>query len=388
MRGVTMSGPDGQWPQEQFVDPLTGEPIPSPSDPGGHPTGVPSTPENHVPAEQLLAEHNPSEQLDDGSMAAPVPADEADPLPADQIRDSVVGDTSEHPAAEGETTPPWPESAVPQGNETPPDAPDPVVWPEFAAGEREPGVLRRNVFRISITVGAVLLVIVFVLVGMSGPGRQGGSALPPYPTYPSFPPLTLPPTQTRVPVPPSVPGWQGVAVPKYDVAYDVPPDWKVETPGTIVGHEDPTGKPLVVMSGVSTYKDGFCTDHPYSYRAHLGFSRTDLSDPAQAARNAVQSWADAGYSDQITGGSALVTMSAPTKVPVDGGRSTGTQVTGLVAVPYPRECDAPNVMLNAVAAHTPAGLVVCLTEADQDAPAALSPADLSKIVGTIRPLHR
>lgn len=317
---MTLPGPPSHWPQEQFVDPLTGEPIPGPFSTGpgvGGPAGEP----------------------DDGRRAA-------------------------HHA----------EDLYRQG----------FVPPIGAARSRRRPGLRSPGARLAAGLAVVTVLVLAVIVGAS----QSNSAPGPL-ALPTAPRQLPPTTESRVPVTPVVPGWQGVAAVKHGVAYDVPPDWRVETPATLVGYDDPQGKPLVVMSGVATYKEGFCGGHRYSYRAHIGFSRTDLTDPTQAARNAVRDWADAGYADEPNGGSAQVIVDAPTTVQINGGATTATQVVGRVTVPAPKECDAPSVLLSAVAVPLPGGgLTVCVTEADQNVPGALPTAELQKIISTIRPLHR
>ncbi len=58
---------------------------------------------------------------------------------------------------------------------------------------------------------------------------------------------------------PEIAGWKVVINPKWAVAYDVPPDWEVLSPGMSIGMEDKDGKPLAVMSGAARYKSKWCT---------------------------------------------------------------------------------------------------------------------------------
>jgi hypothetical protein len=58
---------------------------------------------------------------------------------------------------------------------------------------------------------------------------------------------------------PEIAGWKVVINPKWGVAYDVPPDWEVLSPGMSIGMEDKDGKPLAVMSGAARYKSKWCT---------------------------------------------------------------------------------------------------------------------------------
>ncbi|MET9395565.1 hypothetical protein ABZY20_34985 [Streptomyces sp. NPDC006624] len=61
---------------------------------------------------------------------------------------------------------------------------------------------------------------------------------------------------------PTVKGWKVVINPKWGTAFDVPPDWEVESPTMSVGFEDKKsdeGKPLIVMSAPAFYKSEWCT---------------------------------------------------------------------------------------------------------------------------------
>ncbi|EKX65552.1 hypothetical protein [Streptomyces ipomoeae] len=62
---------------------------------------------------------------------------------------------------------------------------------------------------------------------------------------------------------PTIEGWKVVINPKWGTAFDVPADWEVDTPSTIIGFEDSKGKagdpPLITMSAPAYYKSKWCT---------------------------------------------------------------------------------------------------------------------------------
>jgi hypothetical protein len=59
---------------------------------------------------------------------------------------------------------------------------------------------------------------------------------------------------------PTIAGWKVVVNPKRGVAFDVPADWEVQSPGVSIGFEDDkTGKPLTIMSAPAEYKSKWCT---------------------------------------------------------------------------------------------------------------------------------
>ncbi|WP_055527545.1 hypothetical protein [Streptomyces graminilatus] len=61
---------------------------------------------------------------------------------------------------------------------------------------------------------------------------------------------------------PTVAGWKVVVNPKWGTAFDVPADWEVKTPGTMIGFEDADpkagAKPLITMSAPAYYKSKWC----------------------------------------------------------------------------------------------------------------------------------
>ncbi|MGW7406637.1 hypothetical protein ACWGI9_23405 [Streptomyces sp. NPDC054833] len=61
---------------------------------------------------------------------------------------------------------------------------------------------------------------------------------------------------------PLVAGWKVVVNPKWGTAFDVPADWQIDSPGTLIGFEDrksSDGKALIMMSAPAEYKSKWCT---------------------------------------------------------------------------------------------------------------------------------
>ncbi|MDX3380322.1 hypothetical protein PV682_02535 [Streptomyces niveiscabiei] len=66
---------------------------------------------------------------------------------------------------------------------------------------------------------------------------------------------------------PTVAGWKVVVNPKWGTAFDVPPEWEVQPPGTALGYEwedktKPTGYDSVIMTGTAALKPKWCTSDP------------------------------------------------------------------------------------------------------------------------------
>ncbi|MEV5987639.1 hypothetical protein AB0L85_21930 [Streptomyces sp. NPDC052051] len=62
---------------------------------------------------------------------------------------------------------------------------------------------------------------------------------------------------------PVIDGWKTVINPRWGTAFDVPPDWSVQSPDTLIGFEKDGGKasdpPLITMSAPAYYKEKWCT---------------------------------------------------------------------------------------------------------------------------------
>ncbi|MBX9398971.1 hypothetical protein K4749_36665 [Streptomyces sp. TRM72054] len=105
---------------------------------------------------------------------------------------------------------------------------------------------------------------------------------------------------------PTIPGWKVVVNPKRGVAFDVPPDWEVESPGTSIGFEDQKSddaKPLIVMSAPAYYKSKWCTTDENkdgrtedTHLAAVGTKGADgAKDTDEVAINTVPWWVYGGY---------------------------------------------------------------------------------------------
>jgi hypothetical protein len=105
----------------------------------------------------------------------------------------------------------------------------------------------------------------------------------------------------------TVAGWKVVVNPKWGTAFDVPADWEVESPGTIIGFEDDSkdagSKPLITMSAPAYYKSKWCTsdddkdghtdDTPL---AAVGTKGADgAKNTGEVAVNQVPWWVFGGY---------------------------------------------------------------------------------------------
>ncbi|WP_028850302.1 hypothetical protein [Thermocrispum municipale] len=91
---------------------------------------------------------------------------------------------------------------------------------------------------------------------------------------------------------PVVAGWKAVFSAREGAAFDVSKNWTVEPPDALAGFEDKTGL-RVVMHGIATYRDGFCSGKPNSNRGRAGFMTAKDLDPAKITATAAKLWATA-----------------------------------------------------------------------------------------------
>ncbi|MFF3643222.1 hypothetical protein [Streptomyces sp. NPDC002564] len=103
---------------------------------------------------------------------------------------------------------------------------------------------------------------------------------------------------------PTIKGWHVVVNPKWGTAFDVPPEWEVQDPGSAIAFEDhKTGKPLMTMSAPAYLRPKWCTsdddkdgrteDHELAAVGTKGAKGAKNTD--EVAVNQVGWWVYAGY---------------------------------------------------------------------------------------------
>ncbi|MFG2874025.1 hypothetical protein ACGFYU_03310 [Streptomyces sp. NPDC048337] len=105
---------------------------------------------------------------------------------------------------------------------------------------------------------------------------------------------------------PVIPGWKVVINPKYDTAFDVPPEWNVLGAGMSVGFDDEKkkdGSAFVMMSAPAYLKEDWCKfdsdkDGKEETKSLAGTGTKGgqgAKDTAELSRNAAGSWVYAAY---------------------------------------------------------------------------------------------
>jgi hypothetical protein len=194
-----------------------------------------------------------------------------------------------------------------------------------------------------------------------------------------------PPTTATTPATSGKPadGWQDVVSAKDVAAYDVPEDWRVESPEFVTGFEGGSGKLQQGLHGVSTYKPEACPDVTGSIRGRAGFATADGNDPQAVAEQAAVDWAEAAVGAEP--GSGEVTPEPAESVEIADGKLTASVVTAEVEAPE-GECSAPRIKVIA-AAFQPSGgrTVLFVMYLDQGVDDELDAATADAVVRSLRP---
>lgn len=252
----------------------------------------------------------------------------------------------------------------------------------YATGGPQPAPPRKSraplIATLAITAVGALVVTATVLIVRDSEGR----AIPA--TTSETTTSTAPAGKTenvRKPVSPVVPGWKGMALLEFGIAYDVPPNWKPET-GSVSGFEG-RGEEKATLSGFSGYKKDFCPQDDMSYRARVGISGADERDPVVAAEQAIRKWARLGWGTEA-GAPPAVTMNPPKPVSVDDGRVDGQLVSATITPAEPGPCVPPTMFVSVLALPNDSGAALLIGLADQGVPDAVAPADIDRALTSVR----
>ncbi|MFF7194529.1 hypothetical protein ACFZAM_12540 [Streptomyces sp. NPDC008079] len=318
---------------------------------------------------------------------------------------------------------PSPYSQPGYGQQPPGGYPTPQNWgPPVPGGPGGPGGQPPQRDRKGLTVGiaitAAVAVIAAVVVGavyLTGDDKKktdakDGSPTASAPQSPTGTPSTTAPTSTAtggnadtgdsprgdpaaLDVKPVIPGWKVVIRSERNVAFDVPPDWSVDSEGMTIGFEDKNGDPAVAMSAPAYYKKDWCKNGNSSAdRAAVG---TKGANGAKSVRNAAEvqavSWAYWAYQDNGKGTFSKVQNS---KAFHNAHGISGWQASATAAnIPKSSKCSADGAAYTVAwsdPTQTDAAkkLVVWVLYADRGVPDQLSDSVIDKIKSTIRPLKK
>ncbi|SEG71019.1 hypothetical protein SAMN05216223_108330 [Actinacidiphila yanglinensis] len=191
---------------------------------------------------------------------------------------------------------------------------------------------------------------------------------------------------------PVIPGWKVVKRDERNVAFDVPPDWTVDTEGMSIGFTDKKGDPQVVMSAPAYYKHAWCTTKDGdSDRAAVGTKGgSGAKSLKNAADNEAEAWAYWAYQDN---GKGTFSKAKDSKAFKDAYGISGWQSEATATnVPKANKCSSPGGVAYTVAWLDPAQKtptpVVWVLYADTGVSDQLAQSVVDKIKSTIRPLKK
>jgi hypothetical protein len=174
-------------------------------------------------------------------------------------------------------------------------------------------------------------------------------------------------------------GWHAIGHQQRGIAYDAPPNWRVESPSTTIGFEDSHG-PEVGMSAAAEYKAGYCSGHPASSRAGSGVAAMRGTDLGQAAHAAARAWARAAYEEGVQ--HPRLTIGKPRALKVSGAHAV--EVTATVQIPKPGHCGSPDGVVDAVAMSGGGASGIFIIYADEGVSGAVPSKVLGQMVGSLR----
>ncbi|WKX69189.1 hypothetical protein [Streptomyces sp. XD-27] len=195
---------------------------------------------------------------------------------------------------------------------------------------------------------------------------------------------------------PMVAGWQTQTRGEHHFRYDVPAEskkWKVLDQDLAVSYTGKDGKPIVVMTGVSHYREGGCasTPNPKAFgqagKGQLGTVGTTGGGKdgtlQENARNWAGNWGFTAYGGEDNKPKMEVGQARPWKRNGIDGYTATAKVT---VTNRPSPCVPPTAIVHSIAQKLPDGTMHgWVIYADQGVPNALTSAEIEKIMNTVRP---
>ena len=192
---------------------------------------------------------------------------------------------------------------------------------------------------------------------------------------------------------PVTPGWQAVLAPKWGVAYDVPPGWKVQKPNRVSFVQDDQGQIYAGENAVAGSEKGKCT------RAQTGLrggsdpvpnpGADQMSALAGAAQTEARKWVSAVYGGVDTPPHPPKSEPGPAgTVTVHGIRAAHVSFKVTTTARHDA-CTPPHALVDTVAMAAgknaaTSGPLMFTVFTDRDVPGGLTDGDLKKIIESIR----
>ncbi|WP_116210507.1 hypothetical protein [Streptomyces olivoreticuli] len=335
--------------------------------PGQQPPGGEQNPQDQNPYQQpgYRQQPNPYQQPGYGQPGPSQPNPYQQPAPA--------GPPMGAPA---QTAPQWTGPAGPGGPQPPKDR-----------------SRRTTIIAITAAVAVVAAAVITGVVVMKDDGKETVAKKDPT-SAPSLAPSSPAPSSGSTDAPvdnprgggddvkPVVDGWKVVVSSKRHIAYDVPAEWSVDSPGMSVGFSDDKGKPLITMSSPAYYKQGVCGKNTQSAAVGTKGAQGAKSEES-AAKIEAENWLIAGY-DQKQTGKLDSTDAKPFKSDHGlTGYSSSATVTGVTKT---EKCSSDGKSFTVTYKDTNGDLATWVLYADKGVDGELPDDTVKKIMSSLRPL--
>ncbi|WP_433175113.1 serine/threonine-protein kinase [Actinoallomurus sp. CA-150999] len=192
---------------------------------------------------------------------------------------------------------------------------------------------------------------------------------------------------------PVTPGWQAVLAPKWGVAYDVPPRWKVRTPDWSSWVQDDQGQVYAGENAVADSQNGKCTRAQTGLRGGSDPVANPGADQMSALTGAAQTearkWVSALYGGVDTPPHPPKSEPGPTGTVTMHGIQAARVSFNVTTTARHDACTPPHALVETVAMAAgknaaTSGPLMFTVFADRDVRGALTDADLDKIIASVR----
>lgn len=249
-------------------------------------------------------------------------------------------------------------------------------------GHRRPGRGRRK----GAVIGLIAAAVVVIAGGAVALTWNNGAGHKPTPT-------PAPATSTRSETRPVIAGWKTTLAPQYGLAYDAPPNWKLEAPDYALYFQDAKSNILAAEKGVAGIEKGKCTRAASGVRGGskpvLKPSNDQLGVLQSAAGDEARKWAAAAYGQaetpptqprMSTGPTGTITLNG-----ISAARASVTVTPSGGGACMPPRAVVETIAMAAVPGPSSVGPVFFTVFADRNVPGQVTDDVLKKVISTVRP---
>lgn len=194
-------------------------------------------------------------------------------------------------------------------------------------------------------------------------------------------------------VKPVIPGWKVVLNPKYDTAFDVPPEWDVLSATMATGFEDEVkndGSAVVMMSGPARLKEDWCKvdsdkdgkEESTSLAGTGTKGGQGAKDTAEAVRNEAGNWAFAAYAQKAPKGTTKV--SDPKEYSTSSGLKGHMATASVTGLPKENKCSSDGKSIAFSFKNAKGDFVSWILYGAAGVPDEVPQATLEKILSSVR----